>query len=259
MKIGRMNDPEKDLVEELQWTAHHKFHFIDLTVEPPKATFRDIRNQGIRQRLEDLELEVVGHSPYYIPIQSPIKAVREASLSEFLRLLELFKELGADRMTVHFMRPPPLLARDDVVQGYLEVLTPLCERAKKLDMVLQMENTFGVSNQIDYFGKLLGELPDLGCHLDVAHAYLERQWDAPFIYMKQFGKRLTHIHLSENNGQQDQHLPMGVVPRGSFDWPKIVRLLKKTGYDDTITLEIFSPDRRYILDSREKLLELWNA
>ena len=38
---------------------------------------------------------------------------------------------------------------------------------------------------------------------------------------------------------------------------KVIPLLKKSGYDGTITLEVFSPDRRYLLFSREKLKEIW--
>jgi sugar phosphate isomerase/epimerase len=37
----------------------------------------------------------------------------------------------------------------------------------------------------------------------------------------------------------------------------VIPMLKQSGYDGTITLEVFSPDRRYLLFSREKLKELW--
>jgi hypothetical protein len=38
-----------------------------------------------------------------------------------------------------------------------------------------------------------------------------------------------------------------------------VRLLRATGYDATITLEVFTTDRRYVELSREILRGLWNA
>jgi len=259
MKIGRMNNPEMPLGDEIRWTAEHGFDYIDLTIEPPRATLQDLSACDGRRLLQDLKLGVIGHSAYYIPIQSPIKAVREACLSEFLRLLEAFKDLGADRMAVHFNAPPPLLDRNEVTRAYLEVLTPLCERARKMDMVIILENTFGGSHQIEFFTHLTQALPDLHVLLDIAHANLERQWDAMFIYMKDFAKRIRHVHLSENDGNHDQHLPFGVVPRGRMDWPKILHTLKRHGYDGSITLEVFSPDRRYILGCKEMLLEWWNA
>jgi len=39
---------------------------------------------------------------------------------------------------------------------------------------------------------------------------------------------------------------------------KIVSQLKRYNYDGTITLEVFSRDKRYLLASRDKLLEMWN-
>lgn len=49
---------------------------------------------------------------------------------------------------------------------------------------------------------------------------------------------------------------------GTVDWKKAVRLLKATGYDSNITLEVFcnDPDMQYkYLDmSRRLVLELWD-
>ncbi|MCP3887742.1 MAG: hypothetical protein GY702_02555 [Desulfobulbaceae bacterium] len=54
-------------------------------------------------------------------------------------------------------------------------------------------------------------------------------------------------------------MPLGV---GTVDWKKAVRLLKASGYDSTITLEVFcnDPDMQYkYLDmSRRLVLELWD-
>jgi sugar phosphate isomerase/epimerase len=46
---------------------------------------------------------------------------------------------------------------------------------------------------------------------------------------------------------------MGV---GNIDWENLINVLKKY-YDGTITLEIFSRDRDYVLLSKEKLKKLW--
>ncbi len=63
--------------------------------------------------------------------------------------------------------------------------------------------------------------------------------------------------MSDNRaGSADLHLPLGA---GLIPWNKIVTELKKYQYDGTITLEVFSRDRRYLLASRDKLLELWNS
>jgi sugar phosphate isomerase/epimerase len=53
-------------------------------------------------------------------------------------------------------------------------------------------------------------------------------------------------------------MPLGV---GTVDWKKAVNVLKATGYDSSITLEVFcnDPDMqdRYLDMNRKLVLELW--
>jgi sugar phosphate isomerase/epimerase len=77
-------------------------------------------------------------------------------------------------------------------------------------------------------------------HLDSGHAKLERGYDRWDEYLDQLGSKLLHVHLSENDGGADQHLPLGAAPRSTTDWPQHIKRLKATGYDGTITLEVFS-------------------
>lgn len=69
-------------------------------------------------------------------------------------------------------------------------------------------------------------------------------------FIDRFAGRIGHIHASDNGGHGDDHLPIGV---GRIGFPEVVRELKRIGYDDTITLEIFAQDRDYLRISREKL------
>ena len=62
-----------------------------------------------------------------------------------------------------------------------------------------------------------------------------------------------HIHLHDNDGQRDLHLPMGT---GIIDWDALIKTLKRI-YDGTITLEVFSRDKDYVLLSQKKLKEKW--
>ena len=65
---------------------------------------------------------------------------------------------------------------------------------------------------------------------------------------------IKHVHLHDNNGDKDLHLPMGC---GSIEWKKTLKTLKKY-YNGTITLEVFSKDKDYVLLTKEKLRKLWN-
>jgi sugar phosphate isomerase/epimerase len=60
--------------------------------------------------------------------------------------------------------------------------------------------------------------------------------------------------VSDNYGKEDQHLPIGA---GIIDFSKVVKALKGIGYNDTITLEVFSRDRDYLKMSKKKMVEMW--
>jgi sugar phosphate isomerase/epimerase len=74
--------------------------------------------------------------------------------------------------------------------------------------------------------------------------------------VKAFGNRIGHLHVSDNFGREDNHLPLGT---GAINFSRIVRELKKTTYDDTLTLEVFSRDKDYLKLSLEKIRKLWNT
>jgi sugar phosphate isomerase/epimerase len=72
-----------------------------------------------------------------------------------------------------------------------------------------------------------------------------------------YGVRLRHVHLHDNKGgHADLHLALGA---GNIDVAGQIALLKQHGYDGTITLEVFSPDRHFLAYSRDRLRELWNS
>jgi sugar phosphate isomerase/epimerase len=54
-------------------------------------------------------------------------------------------------------------------------------------------------------------------------------------------------------------LPLGALPRSDIDWPARVARLKASGYDGTISLEVFARERSYLLQSRDLLTEWWGA
>ena len=44
-----------------------------------------------------------------------------------------------------------------------------------------------------------------------------------------------------------------------FENGRIFKELKRIGYDDTMTIEVFSRDRDYLKMSREKVAQMWRA
>jgi sugar phosphate isomerase/epimerase len=103
-------------------------------------------------------------------------------------------------------------------------------------MVENMGRSFGTADELR---PLFEAAPDALFHLDVGHAHLGRRPKDPnrtAELVDAFGERLAHVHVHDNLGLEDLHLPLGV---GSVDWPT-VRAPQRAGYDATFTIEIVS-------------------
>jgi sugar phosphate isomerase/epimerase len=240
MKIGAMNHPARNPLEEIEWIGKNGFDFVDFTLEPPAADPGQIDPKAIRAALARHGLGVVAHTAWFIPLGSPFASVREASLVEFRRALQATHQIGATVMNVHYGKSPGFFSKEQVIEWHAEVLSRLCQEAAEVGVAIVLEHTpFGGSDQLENIVAIMERGPLLRFHVDSGHAKLERGYDRWDEYLDRLGPKLLHVHLSENDGSADQHLPLGAAPRSTTDWPQHVKKLKATGYDGTITLEVF--------------------
>ena len=257
MQIGVMNHPARDPVGEIEWIGQRGFDFVDFTLESPAAGPDQIDAAAVRAALQRHQLGVVAHTAYYLPLASPFASVRQACLEEFKHALHSAQRIGAAVMNTHFHKPPKFFSERQTVEWHAEVLGPLCDDAQEAGVTVVLEHVpFGGTNQLEMIAELLDELPLLGFHLDSGHAKLERGYDRWDEYLDRLGEKLRHVHLSDNDGTADQHLPLGSAPGSKTNWPHHIQKLKASGYDATITLEVFAPEKDHLLVSRD-LLRMW--
>jgi sugar phosphate isomerase/epimerase len=259
MQIGAMNHPAHDPIGEIEWIGNNGFDFVDFTLEPPAAAPDQIDAKAIRTALDQHGLGVVAHTAYFLPLASPFASVRKACLEEFRLALQAAADIGATVMNTHFNKPPKFFSEKQIVDWHAEVLGPLCDDAEKAGVTVVLEHVpFGGKNQLEIILDLFSKVPLLRFHLDSGHAKLEREYDRWDEYLDQLGDKLLHVHLSENDGTADQHLSLGSAPRSKTNWLQHIRKLKAAGYDGTITLEVFSPEKENLLLSRDLLRRWWD-
>jgi sugar phosphate isomerase/epimerase len=257
MLIGAMNHPAEDIVNEIHWMKEMGLQFIDLTLEPPAAIVSKVDTAVVRKALEAAKLPVVGHTAFYLPIASAFEELRRVSVDELRRCMDAFAALGARWMNVHPDRHTPMHSRGYYVGRNILSLTELLRHSEQCGVGLMIENLPGDFNNPEQLGELLDPLPDLGLHLDIGHANLLVPFNMTESILNAYGARLRHVHLHDNKGGgADLHLALGC---GNVDVPRAIRALKACGYDGTITLEVFSPDREYLRYSRDLLTRLWAA
>lgn len=256
MLIGTMNHPARELRAEIEWIAEMRFDFIDLTLEPPLAYARRINPKDIRSLLDQYQLRVVGHTAYYLPLCHPFESIRRAAVEELKICLEAFARLGAAWMNLHPDSKAPLHERKFIIERNIQTIEELLPLAREFGMGLMIENLPGSFNTVAQLAELLDAVPELGLHLDIGHANLMVDHNTTDEILAAYGHRLQHVHLHDNKGgAADLHLPLGA---GNIDTAHYLRSLQKSGYDGTITLEVFTPDRRHLDYSRLVLRKTWD-
>lgn len=255
MLIGTMNHPAHDIFEEIEWIAAMGLDFIDLTLEPPAAAVWKINAEDVRLALEEANLEVVGHTAFYLPICSPFESIRRAAVEELKLCIEAFAQTGAEWMNIHPAGYAPMHDHKFVIESNLKSLRELSQTARDNGIGLMIENTPENFNCAWQLGELLDPLPELGLHLDIGHCNLRVSKNTTEEILRAYGPRLKHVHLHDNKGgTADLHLSLGA---GNIDILHNLKLLRAAGYDDTITLEVFTPDKHYLAYSRDVLKRLW--
>ncbi len=121
---------------------------------------------------------------------------------------------------------------------YLEVWSKRCsdfyqELAARYDLNILIENSPDIDTTP--IKALMERITDkrVGVCLDIGHANYShntiKQW------FEELGEWIGYLHLSDNMGTYDDHLPLG---EGSVDWDEADRLWRALDRDTFITLEI---------------------
>jgi sugar phosphate isomerase/epimerase len=259
MRIGMMNDPRLAIDEEVSFAAEHGFDFIDLTLEPPRATAEAARSPRVQAAILKSGLSVVGHTAYYLPIDSAYLRIRAAALEQVAEDLKIFADLGAQKVTVHFLfsNPDRMIPKDQKLSLWRSALDYLMPVASRLELILLLENTETTPEKLEILDALFEAYPRLRFHLDVGHANLGYAGPQLDVLLERFRPKLAHVHLSDNvGGEKDLHLPLFC---GNIDWKDVAAKLHRIGYDDTLTLEVFARRREYLLLSKNIWEQLWHS
>ena len=235
MKIGAMNHPAKPVYDQIVSFGKARLDFVDLTIEGPKAY--SINPEKMRPLLDRYHLMVTGHTDPCLPWAYPLREIRNACLRELERCAGIFAALDAKVMNIHpcYFCPPAM--KPDLVELNIEALKPIVEMAASYGLTVVLENFRAPFDRVATFRTLLHEVAGLGLHLDFGHTNLGK--DDHEIFCKQLGQHIGHVHFSDNRSSADDHMPLGV---GNINWKTAVNNLKATGYDGSITLEVFCDD-----------------
>jgi sugar phosphate isomerase/epimerase len=260
MRFGATNNPLQPLLEEIKILAALGFDYLELCLDPPEGLPETIRPNELTRMLEDKGLEAaVAHLPASVWLADIYDSIRKASVKEVISALDMCSRLGIKKAVLHpgyltgLLRSVPDLGGQLAFRSLDEIL----DAARERDIMICLENMFprtGHMYRPEEMAEVLDNYPDVMMTFDIGHACIKAPANRPISILDVGAKRIRHLHVSDNNLVEDDHLPIG---EGSIQFEEVFSRLKRIGYDDTMTLEVFTSDREYLRQSLNKVKAMW--
>jgi sugar phosphate isomerase/epimerase len=264
LKYGLLTDPVESVPDEVLRFGNLGFDYVEIGIEEPQATPQVLmrQNQEILRSLSETGLFAIGHTAYWVGFGSSHEKVRRGWVEEAKDMIRVASQLKIQLLNFHYNARLGRVgakeeSRNTFVKNFTNSMRELTQFGASMNVELMLENPppQGIYplEGIDYFAQVINSVPKLRFHLDVAHAYIENGTKGVQQYLDAFGDKLVHVHVHDNHGKQDEHLPLG---RGKIDFRKVVKALKGIDYCRTITFEVFT-SRSDAVRSRELFKKRW--
>ncbi|MCC6750382.1 MAG: sugar phosphate isomerase/epimerase [Deltaproteobacteria bacterium] len=194
------------------------------------------------QRIQELGLEAYSfHAPFAerIDITALDAGHRDFSQREMLQAAESAARLGVRYFVIHpgpERGGMPPAERFERFERAVMVLDTVARRCRELGMALVLENMLPhlFSGHVRDLLWIMGALSstDVGCCLDTGHAALSGDLKTA---VPKLSGHLWMLHVSDNRGQRDDHLPPG---EGQISWDELLGQLDRGGFHGAMILEI---------------------
>ena len=229
------------------WADHPHAH--------PDETSSDVR-ATLRRELADFA-RVSVHGPLgNASLASINPGIWRESVRQYIGAIELAHDVGAAILVVHpgDLRDPRFFA--DFTRLAQEALGLLARRAEELGVTLAVENCGQYHAGIDRSAADLRSLitqagsPRVRACLDIGHAAVNRN-AAELVEL--LGRDIVHLHVHDNHGQRDEHLPVG---RGTIDFASLAPIL---AHFDGLTIAEVVWDEAKTTETPEEMLRAAQA
>jgi phosphoglucan,water dikinase len=197
-----------------------------------------------------------------LSVHAPLQAnpLRQESRKALLKNIEFANDISASLLNIH-------LYTDEGIASYVQAIRPLIEDLAKLGIELAIENTPATAPED--FNELFAQLANLvvkdaarvGMCLDIGHANLcesTRNDYIRFIDLLDPGVPVIHLHMHENYGDYDSHLPVFTGPAGKDDSgiTAVIDRMRKRRFSGCIILEQWPQPPSLLIEARDRLREI---
>ena len=236
------------------------------TFLPPDGKWQPVVEQALLDAKELNVPFVECHLPFFAELVDADPEYIEHCNRKMYTGIDIAKALGVERAVIH-ANAVPLASADDRATKYdrmMAYLTPFAEYAAKAGVNLMVEN---MRQELRYCREpeelcRVADALDFGVCWDFGHANITgiKQSEA----LAYIGKRLKCVHIHDNSGVVDDHLPPFVVRKGNVDWQDAMHGLALAEFEgplnyEVVTINVPAETRKvfaqYLAIAADKLME----
>ncbi len=231
--------------------------------------FPDKKESGAGWQVNDLDAEArryIKHAALEHDIRLSVHApwqsnpLRPEVLELLFKDIEFAQDIGASLLNIH-------LYTDEGMASYVQSIIPLVKRLAQVGIKLSIENTPFTGPED--FNELFEQLRNLGSDdtayvgmcLDLGHANLCEATHndyLKFIDLLDPQVPIIHVHIHENHGDHDTHLPLFTGPAGkdARGIEGFIERLKRRNFSGAIILEQWPQPPTLLNEARNRLREM---
>ncbi len=210
----------------------------------------------IRKTAYEKDIALSVHAPWWA---NPMKPDEQHLIMDEIIFAQ---DLGAILLNIH-------LYKEDGIESYLNAITPIIKKTSEARLKLSIENTTLTTPEdfntlftlIRNHDKIKSS--NVGMCLDLGHANLCDSTRNDYLkYIDKLDSHvpIIHIHLHENYGDIDSHLPIFTGPSEHNDEGVLgfIKRLKRRNFNGSIIFEQWTDSPSILSDTRNRLIRLFN-
>ncbi len=224
-------------------------HHIEINLSREKLSvdsFTTERIDNLCHLSKSHNIQLSFHIPYYINISEILAPLRKSNINYLLKCIEVANIIKATHLTLHvgsfYWFPVEQWERKKALNRFINSLEKVLNICDDKNVIIALENLTPIPRGSEYY--LLGDnIEDfkyifsrvssnhLKFCLDTGHANMG---EGVLEYTNNFADKLCCIHYHDNNGSNDEHLPVG---KGEVPWEKLAKKLKHIHYQGPVISE----------------------
>ena len=244
-----LNVNNKQPEDKFKYASSTGLHHLEINLSQRHLSLEMVNENRI-SKLQTLakshSIKLSFHIPYYINISEILLPLRRTNINYLLKCIQVASELKATHITLHvgnfYWFPLEPWMRKKALKRFVKSIRKVLKVCEDKDIIVAIENLVPIPNGSEYF--LLGDNVEdfkyifsnvdskcLKFCLDTGHANMG---EGVLEYINNFHDKLCCIHYHDNNGFNDEHLPIG---EGSVPWENLAEELINIKYQGPIISE----------------------